>query len=410
MIPEIESVSCVMLSISSRFSRVCLRTSYIRRPTGESGKIISGMTASETSASRQSRTKIVTTVVDHRRDVGHDRDQRSGDDVVDVVDVVGDAVHDLAGLRAGEERERHAVQVRDEARADVAHDPFADQRVQVALIDADRAARRSRSTTIPPTSRHELRRSCGIASSISHFVNSGGTSPSDGHEQDADEHRALLRASTGRKNAPMRRASTLRFGARLLRVEHARPHQVDGRTAVHRPLGDPVEVRIVAQREAEHEARAGLERHVAPVGTRDPAADRKPEAAPVGGGLLGEPFEDVVDQVRRDAGAVVFDRDERPLAVRAHGNVDRRHCITQRVVEQVAQQLVRRRSSPSTIALCECSAMRTPRAAAADSCSRTWRAVRASRSTGSRARFRTSGLRASVSRSAISVLARARGP
>ena len=33
----------------------------------------------------------------------------------------------------GEERERHPVQMRDEARADVAHDAFADERVQVAL-------------------------------------------------------------------------------------------------------------------------------------------------------------------------------------------------------------------------------------------------------------------------------------
>ena len=63
MIPEIESVSCVIDSISSRFSRVRLRMSYILRPTGESGRIISGMIASATSASRQSRTKIVTTVV-----------------------------------------------------------------------------------------------------------------------------------------------------------------------------------------------------------------------------------------------------------------------------------------------------------------------------------------------------------
>ena len=78
---------------------------------------------------------------DHRRDVGYDRHERAGHHVVDVVDVGGDAVHDLAGLRAGEERERHVVEVRDEGRADVAHDPLADQRVEIALIDADHAAR-----------------------------------------------------------------------------------------------------------------------------------------------------------------------------------------------------------------------------------------------------------------------------
>ncbi len=63
MIPEIESVSWVIDSISSRFWRVSLRTSYILRPTGESGRIINGTIASATSASRQSITKIVTTVV-----------------------------------------------------------------------------------------------------------------------------------------------------------------------------------------------------------------------------------------------------------------------------------------------------------------------------------------------------------
>ncbi len=61
--PEIESVSWVIDSISSRFWRVSFRTSYMRRPTGESGRIISGMIASATSVSRQSMTNIVTTVV-----------------------------------------------------------------------------------------------------------------------------------------------------------------------------------------------------------------------------------------------------------------------------------------------------------------------------------------------------------
>jgi hypothetical protein len=93
----------------SRFSRVCLRTTYIRRPTGESGRIMSGTTAiaiSEAPVQYEHRH-------DGRRDrgdVGDDRDERSGHDVVDVVDVVRDAVHDLAGLRVGEERDRHAVQ------------------------------------------------------------------------------------------------------------------------------------------------------------------------------------------------------------------------------------------------------------------------------------------------------------
>ncbi len=62
-IPEIESVSCVMDSISSRFSRVFLRTWNILRPTGPSGTIISGTIRMERSARRQFQINIATTVV-----------------------------------------------------------------------------------------------------------------------------------------------------------------------------------------------------------------------------------------------------------------------------------------------------------------------------------------------------------
>ena len=142
--PEIESVSCVIDSISSRFSRVFLRISYIRRPTGPSGKTISGTIATEISASRQFQRNIATSVVAMMTTLVTIGRQRAGDDVVDVVDVVADAVHDLAGLRAGEEVQRHAVEMRDEARADVAHDAFADDRVQIALQHADRRGEQRR--------------------------------------------------------------------------------------------------------------------------------------------------------------------------------------------------------------------------------------------------------------------------
>ena len=61
--PEIESVSWVIDSISSRFSRVFLRIRYIRRPTGPSGRTISGTIAIEISARRQFQTNIATSVV-----------------------------------------------------------------------------------------------------------------------------------------------------------------------------------------------------------------------------------------------------------------------------------------------------------------------------------------------------------
>ena len=80
----------------------------------------------ERSARRQFQRNIATRVDAITTTLVTIERQRAGHDVVDVVDVVADAVHDLAGLRAGEERERHAVEMRDELGANVAHDPFAD--------------------------------------------------------------------------------------------------------------------------------------------------------------------------------------------------------------------------------------------------------------------------------------------
>src|SRR5207248_6413870 len=70
-------------------------------------------------------------------DVGDDRRERSGNDIVDIVDVVAHAIHDLAGFRTGEERNRHAVHVRNEIRTDVPHDPFTDDRVYISLTDVE---------------------------------------------------------------------------------------------------------------------------------------------------------------------------------------------------------------------------------------------------------------------------------
>ena len=164
MIPQIESVSCVIDSIWSRFSRVFLRMSYMRRPTGPSGRTISGTMTIESSASRQFQTNIATSVVAMTTTLVTIERERSRHDVVDVVDVVADAVHDLAGLRSGEERERHPVQMRDQARADVAHDAFADDRVEIALQRRRPAPRQQRRSEDDADVDAELAQDCGAES------------------------------------------------------------------------------------------------------------------------------------------------------------------------------------------------------------------------------------------------------
>jgi len=66
-------------------------------------------------------------------------------------------------------------QVRHHAGADVAHDPIADERVEIALIDAQQAGEQRGSRPMPPTSMRTAGiEPDGIASSIRSFVKSGG--------------------------------------------------------------------------------------------------------------------------------------------------------------------------------------------------------------------------------------------
>ena len=62
-----------------------------------------------------------------------------GDDGLHAADVVREARLNLAGARVGEELERHALQVRVELVAQVAHHTLADARVEAGLPDADHA-------------------------------------------------------------------------------------------------------------------------------------------------------------------------------------------------------------------------------------------------------------------------------
>src|SRR6185437_12964753 len=77
---------------------------------------------------------------DHRRDVRRDRGRRVRDDVLHAADVVRDARLHLAGSSPREEREREALQVAEDLRAQVVHDALADLVRQQRLHDAEDAA------------------------------------------------------------------------------------------------------------------------------------------------------------------------------------------------------------------------------------------------------------------------------
>ena len=113
----------------------------MRRPTGPSGKTINGTIATEISASRQFQRNIATSVVAMSTTL--------------VTIVVSVPVTTLSTLSTSlltrfmispvfvpvKKCERHAVKMRDQARTDVAHDAFADDRVQKTLQHADGARR-----------------------------------------------------------------------------------------------------------------------------------------------------------------------------------------------------------------------------------------------------------------------------
>src|SRR5262249_387475 len=63
------------------------------------------------------------------------------DDVLHAADVVGDARLDLARARLGEERQRQALQVPVDGRAQVVHDALADDVRHPGLADAEDAGR-----------------------------------------------------------------------------------------------------------------------------------------------------------------------------------------------------------------------------------------------------------------------------
>jgi hypothetical protein len=164
------------------------------------------------------------------RDVRDDLYERARDDVVDVVDVARDAVHDFARLRIGEERDRHAVEMRDELRADVAHDAFAHERVEVALYDADQRGDcrgENHAAHVEPERADVVMRERDVDQMPGQQRR---REPQCRRDEDADEHRNFLPPIRKKEHAEAAPIDTpLHF--RLLRIEHRRPHQVGRRTA-----------------------------------------------------------------------------------------------------------------------------------------------------------------------------------
>src|SRR5579875_2519648 len=174
---------------------------------------------------------------DHGREVGDDRRERPGDDVVDVVDVVRDAVHDLTGLRVREEGQRHPVQMRDEAGPDVAHDPFADQRVQIPLVDPDHRGEQcggDHPADVEENGPHRSGRYRVVDEPLREERREEPQKRADDDARKSEELGAPVWDEEAAKAPPVYRLAHLR----LFGIEHPRPHQVDGRTTTDHLLNN----------------------------------------------------------------------------------------------------------------------------------------------------------------------------
>ena len=127
---------------------------------------------------------------DHRGDVRGDRGRGRGDHAVDPADVVGDPRLDLAGPGAGEERERHPLQVSVDGRAQIVHHALADHVGDIRLPHGDRRGH-DRDRDHP---QHELGQQRAVA------VRKGGVEhrpqqerrdhPEPGRDHDQRDHRS----------------------------------------------------------------------------------------------------------------------------------------------------------------------------------------------------------------------------
>ena len=77
---------------------------------------------------------------DQRQDVGHDAEERRGDEVLDAVDVAGDPADQIAGSLLVVFGERQAMDVVIERLPQVVHDPLPDVGGEIGVqVGAERA-------------------------------------------------------------------------------------------------------------------------------------------------------------------------------------------------------------------------------------------------------------------------------
>ncbi len=131
-------------SVVSPASRRCRPRAMLRRcwpsRSAKSRKI--GITIRQTQASFQFMITRGDADGRGREHVLHGRARGVADDVVDAADVVGDARLQLAGAGAGEEPQRHPLQVRVDADPQVVHHPLPDQVGQPGGPDAEHRGER----------------------------------------------------------------------------------------------------------------------------------------------------------------------------------------------------------------------------------------------------------------------------
>ena len=122
------------------------------------------------------------------------------------------------------------MQMRDEARANVAHDAFAHERIQIALIDPDDRRHESRDDHrrhVEPQRVHVVPPERDVDEM---FREERGREAERGDDDDAREHGDVF-APIGTDERSEARPMNRTLNVRFIGTVHARPHQVGRRAA-----------------------------------------------------------------------------------------------------------------------------------------------------------------------------------
>ena len=126
----------------------------------------SGSTTSASRVSRHSRASIASERGDQHDDVADDAAERAGDGVLRADDVVVEPAGERAGLRAGEERDRHPLHLGEQGDAQVVDQALADSRASTSAARSPARRRRCAASDDEPGQHVDHRgRSAGMASS-----------------------------------------------------------------------------------------------------------------------------------------------------------------------------------------------------------------------------------------------------